>query len=178
MDNAVSPMVADALRAAGHDAVHVREYGIQRAPDSQVLARAAEEGRTLISADTDFGTLAAFGSQGLPSVILFRRDVAKRPKQQAELLLINLPNLVARLEEGSVVVFDRNRVRVRPLPIRGQPASWLSVSLHLHRPQVAVQPRQDFLDHLGAGPYYVPRIEQREPLVLFGGAQQAQHGHL
>jgi len=88
VDNAVSPLVAEALRAAGHNAVHVRDYGIQTAPDRQILARAADEGR-------------------------------KRPQQQAALLLLNLPNLAARLEQGSVVVFDRNRIRVRPLPIRG-----------------------------------------------------------
>ncbi|MBX9844166.1 MAG: DUF5615 family PIN-like protein [Xanthobacteraceae bacterium] len=41
----MSPDIADGLRQAGHDAVHVRDYGLQTAEDSTVLARARTEGR-------------------------------------------------------------------------------------------------------------------------------------
>ena len=37
IDNNLSPLVADALKAAGHDAVHVRDLGMQAAPDETVL---------------------------------------------------------------------------------------------------------------------------------------------
>ena len=46
-----------ALRAAGHDAVWVRTE-LPGANDQDVLARAQEEGRLLVTFDKDFGELA------------------------------------------------------------------------------------------------------------------------
>ncbi len=36
--NVAAPRVADLLRDAGHDAVHVSELGLQRAEDDEILA--------------------------------------------------------------------------------------------------------------------------------------------
>jgi predicted nuclease of predicted toxin-antitoxin system len=38
LDNALSPKVAELLREAGHDAVHVRSLNLQAASDDQVFA--------------------------------------------------------------------------------------------------------------------------------------------
>ena len=48
VDNALSPLVAESLREAGHDASHVRDYGLQEATDDVVLKRSDEEDRTMI----------------------------------------------------------------------------------------------------------------------------------
>ncbi len=54
--------------------------------------------------------------------MLFRRGAQRRPEKQASVLLGNLPAIEAALEEGSVVVIEPNRIRVRRLPIFRNPS--------------------------------------------------------
>jgi predicted nuclease of predicted toxin-antitoxin system len=72
IDNALPPRLAELLAAAGHDAVHVRAYGMHAATDEEILARALEEHRIIVSADSDFGTILAIQAADRPSFILFR----------------------------------------------------------------------------------------------------------
>ena len=95
----------------------MRTYTLQSAPDEVVLQRARDEGRVLISADTDFGALLARQHADRPSVLLLRRATPRRAVDQARLILANLPAIEDDLTAGAVVILSDNRLRIRRLPL-------------------------------------------------------------
>ena len=115
IDSSLSPSLAEKLREAGHDSVHVRRYGIHKADDEVVIARAIQEDRVLVSADTDFGAILAARQVGRLSVILLKRPAPRRPAAQASLLLANHATIADLIDQGSVIVFEENRLRSRAL---------------------------------------------------------------
>jgi predicted nuclease of predicted toxin-antitoxin system len=117
LDNNLSQRLADGLRGAGHDVVHVRDVGLAAAEDEMVLACACDNDRILVSADTDFGGILARSGAARPSLILFRRDTGRRPATQVALLTANLEQIAAALKSGSVVVLTDRLVRIRALPL-------------------------------------------------------------
>jgi predicted nuclease of predicted toxin-antitoxin system len=117
VDNNLSPTFARLLTEAGHDTVHVRDYGMTATSDDQVLSRAKAEDRVLVSADTDFGALLAASGAARPSVPLVRRLVGRRATDMAAIILANLDQIADDLSRGAVVVIGDNSLRIRPLPI-------------------------------------------------------------
>ena len=122
VDNALSPILATLLSQAGHDALHVRTFELQRAEDIVIFDRAAAEDRILVSADTDFGALLATRHVKKPSVIQFRGPGSRKPEVLSRAILKNLFQLSESLEQGSIVTFEPSRVRVRALPINAPTA--------------------------------------------------------
>jgi predicted nuclease of predicted toxin-antitoxin system len=119
IDNNLSPLLADALKAAGHDAVHLRDLRMQAATDHVVLEHARADERVLVSADTDFGGLLARSGASTPSVILIRRLAGRRAAEQAAIILANLDQVAEDLTAGAIVVLHEDSLRVRRLPMPG-----------------------------------------------------------
>jgi predicted nuclease of predicted toxin-antitoxin system len=90
---------------------------MQAAADEAILARAFEEDRIVISADSDFGVILAIQGATRPSFILFREpDLRAASDYIHHLLLPALPLLEPELAAGCVAVFRNGRLRVRRLP--------------------------------------------------------------
>jgi predicted nuclease of predicted toxin-antitoxin system len=119
VDNNLSPLLAESLKAAGHDAVHVRDLGMQAAPDPAVLDYARSENRVLISADTDFGALLARSGADGPSVLMIRRLAGRRAADQSAIIQANLPPVADDLAAGAIVVLGDDWIRIRRLPFPG-----------------------------------------------------------
>ena len=116
IDMPLSPELAVWLRLQQHDARHATELGLERAADTDIMALAQDEGRTIITADLDYPRLLALGRISEPSLILFRDGVwtdAEVIERMAELLSA----LTAADIERSIIVVERNRIRRRRLPI-------------------------------------------------------------
>jgi predicted nuclease of predicted toxin-antitoxin system len=119
IDNNLSPLLAEGLKAAGHDAVHLRDLGMQAAPDPAVLQRAQVDERVLVSADTDFGGLLSRSRATGPSVLLIRRLAGRRAAEQSAIILANLDQVADDLTAGAVVVIGDDWIRIRRLPMPG-----------------------------------------------------------
>jgi predicted nuclease of predicted toxin-antitoxin system len=117
IDNALSPVVAEGLRQADHDAIHVRDLGLAAADDETIFEHADRDQRVIVSADTDFGTILAMRNAASPSVILFRGATPRYPIGQVKLLIANLAAIAPSIERGAVVVLEPQRIRVRSLPM-------------------------------------------------------------
>lgn len=116
-DGGISPKTVDVLRQLGHDAVHVRELRMQRAPDHEVVGRARAERRVILTFDLDFGAVLALGVLDRPSVIIFRLSDA-RPDSVNNRVAQVLVERQQELDSGALVLVEDARYRVRHLPIR------------------------------------------------------------
>lgn len=116
IDESLQHDLARILTDAGHDAVHVADLGLRGTTDDEVLSRAAADGRIVVSADTDFGTLLALSGAPGPSVVLLRR-AGRRAADRARTLLAVLVLVDEQLSRGAVVTVEQTRLRIRELPI-------------------------------------------------------------
>lgn len=118
LDENLSPLLAVLLAEAGHDTIHVRNIGLNRAPDEIILDAARRDDRVVISADADFGHILARTNANRPSVVFLRRQQGRRASQVAALIIANLDVIADDLLAGAIVVIDDDRIRVRSLPMQ------------------------------------------------------------
>ncbi|HEY7328548.1 MAG TPA: DUF5615 family PIN-like protein [Gemmataceae bacterium] len=115
-DMGVSQQVVEWLRNHGHDAVHLRDEGLQRLPNGEIFQKARHEQRIVLTFDLDFGEIVAASAGQIVSVVLFRlrntrTDFVTRRREAV------LNQSSADLSQGAIVIVEDGRHRVRKLPI-------------------------------------------------------------
>jgi len=116
VDMPLSPAVAAWLGQKGHDAVHASEIGLSGSPDCDILARARDEGRVILTADLDYPRLLALARQRSPGVLLFRGGHFS--EQECLARLARVLSAVPESDLAScIIVVEENRLRRRRLPI-------------------------------------------------------------
>jgi len=115
-DMGVSMRVVEWLRSSGHDAVHLRNEGLQNLPNGEIFRKAIREQRIVLTFDLDFGEIVAGSGGGSISVILFRLR-----NTRADFVVQRLKSVLEQsteeLAQGAVVLVEDGRHRVRRMPI-------------------------------------------------------------
>ena len=67
LDMGLAQSTARLLRTQGHDAIHLREQGLQRLDDQLIVAKALHEDRIIVTHDLDFGRIVALSGDRSPA---------------------------------------------------------------------------------------------------------------
>ena len=113
-DMGVAQRIVEWLRAGGHNAIHLRDEGLQRMPNGEIFEKAASERRIILTFDLDFGEIVALSGSRRVSVVLFRLHNTRTP-HVIERLKKALEDSGEALEQGAIVVVEETRHRTRRL---------------------------------------------------------------
>ena len=116
LDMGLAQSTARFLDEVGHDAVHLRDQGLQRLPDEEIIIKAHVEDRVILTHDLDFGRLMALSGKRLPSVITFRLQ-RMHAANVNRFLQIVLDRHMAQLIQGALISVNEEAIRVRVLPV-------------------------------------------------------------
>ena len=104
------------LKSLGYDAIHLRDEGLQRLPDEQIVIKAQVEGPTIITHDLDFGRIVALSGDTVPSIVTLRlTDMT--PTLVNEALRAVLDDAAQSLEGGALFTVTDAGIRIRTLPV-------------------------------------------------------------
>lgn len=102
------------LRQNGHDVVAVSEE-MAGAKDQEVLARATEEERIILTFDRDYGELIYKHGLPIPDGIVYFRFEPSSPDQPAEYMLQLMATPDYLKLNGKFTVAEPGQIRQRPL---------------------------------------------------------------
>ena len=116
LDMGISPETGKYLIKLGHDAVHLINEAMERASDYEIMGKALDEKRIIMTHDLDFGRLLAFSGERLPSVIIFRLK-NMRPENVNKFCESITDRFDDVLDKGAILSVGDKKIRSHLLPI-------------------------------------------------------------
>jgi predicted nuclease of predicted toxin-antitoxin system len=104
------------LRKREIDTIHVGDLGLSAAEDIEIIQKAREQGRIIVTLDADFHSILALDRATSPSVIRVRIE-RLRAQALTELLVAVMNECERELQQGAAVTVEPNRIRIRCLPL-------------------------------------------------------------
>lgn len=117
IDMNLSPDWTTAFAAENIESVHWSTVGDPRAEDSKIMDYARTNDYVVFTHDLDFGTILALTQAESPSVVQVRAQNIL-PSHLAVTIVAVLQSNQESLEQGSLIVVDEARARVRILPLQ------------------------------------------------------------
>ncbi len=112
LDENLPAEAADLLRDAGYDAVTVLEQEMSGETDASVAAVCEQEGRVLVTLDTDFADLRTYPPEDYPGLFVLRLRRQDKPHVLGVLRRM-LPMLGTEQLDARLWIVDEERVRIR-----------------------------------------------------------------
>jgi predicted nuclease of predicted toxin-antitoxin system len=106
---------ASLLTSRGIDAVSWAAVGNPSAPDTEIMAYAADKEYSVLTNDLDFSAILAVTGKDKPSVIQIRA-ADTRPEGLLDTVAQTINKLRNDIEQGAVITIDIHKSRVHLLP--------------------------------------------------------------
>lgn len=115
IDMNLSPKLESLFEDAEFPCLHWSNVGVAQEKDEMIFAWARKNNCVLFTNDSDFCRILAFSHQIKPSVVLVRRKNLLPDALFPELIGI-LRKYKDELEQGSLIVLDESKIRIKILP--------------------------------------------------------------
>jgi predicted nuclease of predicted toxin-antitoxin system len=104
--------IRDRLRAAGYDALTVLDQALGGAPDDRIAQVCADEGRILVTCDSDFGNILVYPPKAHAGVILLYAAEQSVPRF-VQLVEYALHHLAKESVGKHLWIVEKDRIRIR-----------------------------------------------------------------
>ncbi len=116
IDMNLSPLWVEFFQGYGIHSTHWSNIGNIKATDEEIFQWSKENNGIILTQDLDFSTILALSNAEKPSVILIRAKNSL-PEHIGKLIVDTIQNYTNEIENGSLLVIDESKSRLRILPL-------------------------------------------------------------